>query len=58
MSEENVDKLIEAIKKKSYIPSDWYGVSDVASVSLSDVLDLIAELRDKKPNIYMNNFLW
>ena len=54
MTEENVDKLIEAIKEKAYVPSDWVGVSDIKTVRLDDVLDLIAELRDKK----QNNFWW
>ena len=46
MTEENVNKLIEEIKKKSYIPSDWVGVSDIKTVRLDDVLNLIEELRD------------
>jgi len=48
MTEENVNQLIEAIKEKAYIPNDWVGVSDIQSVRLNDVLDLIEELRDNK----------
>ena len=48
MTEENVNRLIEAIKEKAYVPGDWVGVSDVKTVRLDDVLDLIEELRDNK----------
>lgn len=52
MTEENVNKLIEAIKEKAYVPNDWVGVSNIKTVRLEDVLNLIEQLRDKKPNNY------
>lgn len=52
MTEEKVNELIEAIKEKAYVPSDWVGVSEIKSVRLEDVLNLIEQYRDKKQNYY------
>lgn len=46
MSNENVEKLIEMIKEKAYIPRDWIGVSESKVVRLDDVLEIINQLKD------------
>lgn len=46
MSEENVQKLIEMVKEKAYIPNVRIGVGIKEVVQLDDVLEIIEELKD------------
>lgn len=46
MSDENLEKLIEMVKEKAYVPADWVGVSELKVVRLDDVLEIIEQLRE------------
>lgn len=52
MSEENVQKLIEMVKEKAYIPGDRIGVSDKKVVRLDDVLEIIEELKINQKGLW------
>ena len=46
MSNENVEKLIEMIEEKAFVPGDYQGISEIKVVFLDDVLEIIKELKD------------
>ena len=47
MTEKLINEIIEKIKEKAYIPSDWVGVSERQSVNLSDVINILNEYKPK-----------
>lgn len=41
MEEKIIKEMIAKITEKSYVPGDWVGVSDVKSVRLDDVINIL-----------------
>ena len=52
MTEELVKELIEKIKEKAYVPSDWRGVTERKVVRLNDVINILNEYKVEYKKYY------